>query len=415
MQIQTKIENQIQTFIENTIIINRKYLDDEQLDRNEQFEVLKEIFDVKVRDKEIRELSSHFAPIFRHDHPVHLSLFGKTGTGKTVTMLYFMSQLKSLCGKKNIEMKYIHLDLSTPKPCFRVLNDLACFLNAAKRYKKGISLDELMYRIEDKLKDFKGYFVLFVDEVDHVRRDLDSFLKFLVKRFPQRMSLKLVIVFSSNKLNWQDNIDPRIKSFLKLNELLFNPYNAIDLKKILSLRIKKALNQKMIENGVVDKIAAISSRHHGDARKAVELLSKSAQIAEKKGTSISMNMVDRAIDEIEKNKYIVMIKSSPKQLQAALYSIISSSRTKPMYTGEAYERYCSFCAKIKLRALTQRAFSDLVSELDMYGFILARVFSRGRFGRTKEIMVNLPPEFPERLKQVLLMEFDLNPVQKRFF
>ena len=86
-----------------------------------------------------------------------------------------------------------------------------------------------------------------------------------------------------------------------------------------------------------------------------------------------------------------------------------------MYTGEAYERYCSFCAKIKLRALTQRAFSDLVSELDMYGFILARVFSRGRFGRTKEIMVNLPPEFPERLKQVLLMEFDLNPVQKRFF
>ena len=415
MQIQTKIENQIQTFIENTIIINRKYLDDEQLDRNEQFEVLKEIFDVKVRDKEIRELSSHFAPIFRHDHPVHLSLFGKTGTGKTVTMLYFMSQLKSLCSKKNIEMKYIHLDLSTPKPCFRVLNDLACFLNAAKRYKKGISLDELMYRIEDKLRDFKGYFVLFVDEVDHVRRDLDSFLKFLVKRFPQRMSLKLVIVFSSNKLNWQDNIDPRIKSFLKLNELLFNPYNAIDLKKILSLRIKKALNQKMIENGVVDKIAAISSRHHGDARKAVELLSKSAQIAEKEGTSISMNMVDQAIDEIEKNKYIVMIKSSPKQLQAALYSIISSSRVKPMYTGEAYERYCSFCAKIKLRALTQRAFSDLVSELDMYGFILARVFSRGRFGRTKEIMVNLPPEFPERLKQVLLMEFDLNPVQKRFF
>ena len=133
MQVQTKIENQIQTLLENTIIINRKHLDDEQLDRNEQFEVLKEIFDVNVRDKEIRELSSHFAPIFRHDHPVHLSLFGKTGTGKTVTMLYFMSQLKSLCSKKNIEMKYIHLDLSTPKPCFRVLNDLACFLNDIKK------------------------------------------------------------------------------------------------------------------------------------------------------------------------------------------------------------------------------------------------------------------------------------------
>ena len=400
--------------LKNTIILNRKYLDDEQLYRGEQFKVLKEIFDVNVRDKEIRELSSHFAPIFRKDHPIHLSLLGKTGTGKTVTMLYFLSMLQSLCQKKKINIKYIHLDLSTPKPCFRALNDLACFLDAAKRYKKGISLDELMCRIEEKIRDYNSYFILFVDEVDHVRRDLDSFLKFLVRRLPQAVSSKLVLIFSSNKLNWQENIDPRIKSFLKLNELFFGPYNAFDLRKILSLRIKKALNQKMIEKGVLEKIAAVSSRTHGDARKAVELLSKSAQIAEKAGTVITMDLVDKALEEIERDKYVTMVKSSPKQLQAALYSIISSASVsgsiKPMYTGDAYDGYCSFCAKINMRALTQRAFSDLVSELDMYGFIQARVLSHGRYGRTREIMVNLPKELSERLKQVVLMEFDLNLV-----
>ena len=61
-------------------------------------------------------------------------------------------------------------------------------------------------------------------------------------------------------------------------------------------------------------------------------------------------------------------------------------------------------------ALTQRAFSDLVSELDMYGFIQAKVFSKGRYGRTKEITINLPKEISERLKQVVLMEFDLTPI-----
>ena len=66
------------------------------------------------------------------------------------------------------------MDLSTPKPCFRVLNDLACYLDATKRYKKGISLDELMGKIEEKLMDYRGYFVIFVDEVDHVRRDVDT-------------------------------------------------------------------------------------------------------------------------------------------------------------------------------------------------------------------------------------------------
>jgi len=410
MRIEQKIEKQIQVLLENSIILNRRYLDDEQLNRAEQFKVLKEIFEVNVRDKEIRELSSHFAPIFRKDHPVHLSLLGKTGTGKTVTMLYFLNLIQSICLQKKIDFRYVHLDLSTPKPCFRALNDFACFLDAAKRYKKGISLDELMCRIEDKLKSYLGYFILFIDEIDHVRRDLDSFLKFMVKRLPQSVGLKLVLVFSSNKLTWQENIDPRIKSFLKMNELLFEPYNAIDLNKILSIRIKKALNPKMIQKGVMEKIAAVSSRNHGDARKAVELLSKSAHIAEKDGTIINLDIVGRAMEEIEKDKFVAMIKSSPKQLQASLYSIISSTMIKPLHTGEVYEVYCSFCSKINLRPLTQRAFSDLVSELDMYGFIQVRILSKGRYGRSREIMVKLPKKMIDKLKQVVLMEFDLNPV-----
>ena len=407
-----KIEKQIQSLLQNTIILDRRFLDDEQLDRGEQFRVLDEIFALDVRDEEIKELSSHFAPMFRGGHPVHLSLYGKTGTGKTVTMLYYLNMLQAICRKKNIDMMYTHLDLSTPKPCFRVLNDLACYLDASKRYKKGISLDELMSKIEEKMEGYRGYFIIFVDEIDHVRRDLDSFLKFLVKRLPQTVALKLVLVFTSNRLNWQENIDPRIKSFLKINEVFFKPYNAVDLQQILSLRIRKALNQQMIEEGVLQKIAAISSRTHGDARKAVELLSKSALIAEKEGTKVTMDLVDRALDDIEKDKYVAMIKSSPKQLQAVLYAIIAltARATKPVYTGDAYAGYQLFCSKINLRALTQRAFSDLVSELDMYGFIQARVFSHGRYGRTKEITINLPKEISDRLRQVILMEFDLNPI-----
>jgi cell division control protein 6 len=234
----------------------------------------------------------------------------------------------------------------------------------------------------------------------------------LVKRLPQKLSGKLVLIFSSNKLDWQDNIDPRIKSFLKINEQFFEPYNAFDLKKILSIRIKKALNPEMIQSGVLEKIAAVSSLNHGDARKAVEILSKSANIAEREGTIITMDLVDEAMEEIERDKYVAMIKNSPKQLQATLFSIISSSSRsgKRLYTGEAYETYRAFCAKIKMRALSQRAFSDLVSELDMYGFIQARVLSHGRYGRTKEIIVNLSRRLSENLKKVVLMEFDLNQV-----
>jgi cell division control protein 6 len=409
MGVEEKIEKQINSLLKKNIIINRKYLDDEQLNRKEQFKVLQEIFDVDVRDREIKELSSHFAPIFRNDHPIHLSLLGKTGTGKTVTMLYFLNMLQVLCRKNKILLRYIHLDLSTPKPCFRALNDLACLLDAAKMYKRGISLDELMSKIEEKLKDQNGYLIIFVDEVDHIRRDQDSFLKFLVKRFPQKTSAKVIIVFTSNKLSWQENIDPRIKSFLKINEILFDAYNALDLKKILFIRIKKALNKRMIEKGVLEKISAISSRTHGDARKAVELLTKTALIAERAGTKIKIDIVDRAFEEIEQDKYVAMIKNAPKQLQASLFGIVTLSliKNKPMQIGDCYNAYLSFCKKVKLRALTQRAFSDLVSELDIYGFIQVRIVSQGRYGRKREITANLPSDISDRLKKVILIEFDL--------
>ena len=63
--------------------------------------------------------------------------------------------------------------------------------------------------------------------------------------------------------------------------------------------------------------------------------------------------------------------------------------------------------KVKLRPLTQRAFSGLVQELDMYGFIHVRVVSNGRYGRTTQITPELPKDLLDRLKRLVLIEFDL--------
>ena len=78
--VRTKIVDQIQHIMTGAIIKNRRFLDDEQLIRSEQLEVMEEIFNANVRDSEIKELSSHFAAVSRNDHPCHLAIWGKTGT-----------------------------------------------------------------------------------------------------------------------------------------------------------------------------------------------------------------------------------------------------------------------------------------------------------------------------------------------
>jgi len=210
--IQERIRAEIEHAAENSIIINQEYLDDEQLTRERQFEVLTEIFNMNVRDEEIRAISNHFSPVFRNGHPIHLSVLGKTGTGKTISLLWFLAQIQKLCEERGISFRQAHLDLCCPAPCFRALNTLACMLGASKHYKKGISLEELMARIELSLKTSKGYVVIFVDEADNVRTDFNTFYQFLIKRLPQRISARLVLIFVSNRLNWTDNLDPRVKS-----------------------------------------------------------------------------------------------------------------------------------------------------------------------------------------------------------
>ncbi len=409
-RVRTRIDSQMQHVLKHRAIKDRRFLDDEQLIRSEQLAVLEQIFNANVRDSEIKELSSHFAGILQGDHPVHLALWGKTGTGKTLTMTYFLNVLAEICREKKVPIRRIHLDLSTPRPCFRALNDLACLLNASKRYKKGISLEELMLRIEASLADYSGYLILFIDEADNIRRDKDTFMTFLIRRLPQRIPSKLILVFASNRLDWSDNLDPRVKSFLKLNELIFKPYDAVDLQKILRIRVEKALHPKAVEPGVIEKVAALSSRDHGDARQAVALLAKSAYLAEKVGCKITLELVDRAASEIEQDKYLIMIRTAPPQLQAAMAAVIETAKQSEagsFAAGDAYDAYKAFCRKAGIRGLTLRAFRDLLTELDMYSFLRTRVLSRGRHGRIREILLELPGELVDKIYDTILLNFEL--------
>ena len=407
--IHNQIREQIDLAFRHAIITNPAYLDDEQLSREGQFAVLTEIFNAKVRNNEIKEVCSHFAPLFQGGHPIHLSALGKTGTGKTITLLYLLQEFERLCAERGIPFQQYHLDLCCPAPCFRALNTLACLMGASKFYKRGISLEDLMTAIERGLQSTEGYVVIFVDEADNIRTDPNTFFTFLVKRLPLRVRARIVLLFASNRLNWSDNLDPRVKSVLKVRELLFDPYDAISLQKILQLRVEKALRPDAIEDGVIEKIAAVSSRNHGDARKAVDLLTRAAYLAERRGERITQAIVDLASDEIERDKYLAMIRTSPKHLQAALYSALTGKQKgRALRTGDAYLLYDTFCRQAGLTPLTQRAFTDLLSELDMYGFIRASTVSLGRYGRTKEIYVSVSPAIIEQMKRLIRTNFDLS-------
>ena len=78
-----------------------------------------------------------------------------------------------------------------------------------------------------------------------------------------------------------DNLDPRVKSGLNEEELIFPPYDAVQLKEILSTRSKVAFMRGVVDNTVISKCAAYAAREHGDARRALDLLRVSGELAER--------------------------------------------------------------------------------------------------------------------------------------
>ena len=78
-----------------------------------------------------------------------------------------------------------------------------------------------------------------------------------------------------------------------------------------------------------------------------------------------------------------------------------------METGEIYEEYKNLCNINNSAILTQRRISDLISELDMLGLINARLISKGRHGRTREIYSTIPSDLKEILMKDLKSELML--------
>jgi cell division control protein 6 len=72
-----------------------------------------------------------------------------------------------------------------------------------------------------------------------------------------------------------------------------------------------------------------------------------------------------------------------------------------IYTGEIYGFYKKLCFKIGLRPLTQRRVSDIIREFEMIGVINTKTISKGRYGRTREITLSVPPSVLPLTKKIL--------------
>jgi archaeal cell division control protein 6 len=345
------------------------------------------------RESQINDIAAIIAPTLKLEKHSNLFIYGKTGTGKSLSVKATTDHLQVVARKKNIPLQVIRVNCKMKRVSdteYRLIAQLARELGKTLP-STGLPTDEIYKTFVQAVDETRQSVLLVLDEIDQLAKKTGSEVLYNLTRMSEDLTnAQISLIGISNDLLFVDSLDPRVKSSLSEEEIIFPPYNAVQLQDILTERAAAGFVVGALEAGVVQKCAAYAAREHGDARRALELLRVAGEIADRTGKNIvGIKHVDQAEEKIDSDRVLDAIAVQPNQSQATLLAILSinSSKQGPLFTGEVYEYYKTICDQAGFRPLTQRRVSDIIGELDMLGIITARVVSKGRYGRTREIVV----------------------------
>jgi cell division control protein 6 len=362
--------------------------------------------EVLFREDQLQEVANILAPALRVEKPSNLFVYGKTGTGKTLSVKHVLNSMNQIALNNHVPLKSIYVNCKLKKIADTEYRLIAQIIKEFGQEipATGLPTDEV-YNIFYKLLDERKQVILLVlDEIDQLTKKIgDDMLYNLTRINSELKNSQICLIGISNNLIFVENLDPRVKSSLSEEELIFPPYNALQIQQILRQRSIKAFKEGALQPGVVEKCSAFAARDHGDARRAIDLLRIAGELAERSGSQVvEIAHLDEAERKVETDTIINAVSSQPKQFQSVLYSLLLiSPQKKNFFTGEIYEVYKELCKKTKLNVLTQRRVSDILAELDMLGVINAKIISKGRYGRTREISLSLEETLVIRVKEIL--------------
>jgi len=362
------------------------------------------------RDKQIKSIAAILASVLRGERPSNLFVYGKTGTGKTLSVQYVRDELLKKAENLGVDVRFEYLNCKLKKVADTEYRILAALINqlGGNVPSTGLPTDKVWSKFIELVDKKKQLIVFIFDEIDQaVKKMSDGFL-YSLTRLNQELSLaQISLIGISNEVTFLENIDPRVRSGLGEEEFIFHPYNAIQLQDILKERCFEAFKEGVVVDGVIAKCSAYAAREHGDARRALDLLRIAGELSERDGKKkIEEEYIDLANLKIEKDKILDIVEGEPKQFQLVLYAIMGLTKkgkdVERFYTGDVYNYYQDVCGQTKTDVLTQRRISDILAEIDMLGLINAKVVSKGRHGRTREIKLSIPSNLFNKVEAILV-------------
>jgi cell division control protein 6 len=367
--------------------------------------------DLPFRESQIKEIVSILTPALKAQKPRNIILYGKTGTGKTCCVKRIMEDFEGI-SKENAIIQYVNCRIYNTR--YRILQKILK-TSVPEAEKTGFGATFFYEKLVEIVSKGKQMIIV-LDEIDMVK-DLDELVYTLTRANDELHGGGVSIIGISNRLSFKDALDPRSKSSLYETEMVFPPYTAEQLRKILAERAKEGFVEESIEQSAINLAAAITSQETGDARYALKLINKAGEIAESKSKNkITDSDVEEARKKVEIDLTKETINTLPEMHQIVLHAIatlsnsgtkysrleVSEKDDKVLFSGEVFEEYEKICKNLGKKSRSLRWYKEYVSDLEVLRLVSTAISSKGIRGKTTLIkMGSVAPEI-EKLTQGIL-------------
>ena len=319
------------------------------------------------REEQIRQIAKYWVDALNQVTPSNVTLYGKTGTGKTAASKFAREQLIDAASHKNVFVKVEYIQ--------KLGRDVP---------NRGWTKGEIVNTFRDIFKTNafgkKLILIVILDEIDILLdKDGDGILYTLTR------TDNVSVLSISNYLDFKNLIKSRVTSSLNDKEIVFPPYGADQLSDILSERAQLSFNDDVLDSDVIPLCSAMAAKEEGDARYALDLLKNAGELAfDENAEKVTSEHVRIAKDRIEHNKVTEIIQTLPLQQQRVLEAILNLTKQgDEISSGKLYDEYKELS---KQDAVTYRRIFDFINELELLGIISTNTISRGRGkGRTNII------------------------------
>lgn len=320
------------------------------------------------RDRQIAQLDTLFRPLALDNRQCTALLLGGVGTGKTVTARRFVADMSDYMASRGRPFDAVYINC-------RNLSESGALLQLVRLFdpgypERGFSADETARTLAQHLSAVRRGLVVTLDEADVLlKRGTTDLIYQLTRARTDDVAPISLIMVSQTPIDLYIDEASR-SSFKRSNTVAFGMYTEDELFDILSARAEEALMPGTYPEDALRMIAA-ESADYGDARMAIELLDRSANIAEEEDSGeITLEDVRAA----RAMTYSTVSESKLKDLDinqmAVLLAAARSMKGSLSVMSSAVEKtYAIVCEEYGIPAKKHTQFWKYLQSLDNIGVL----------------------------------------------